>query len=471
MQFNSIDFLVFLPVVFLLYQACRSRHSQNAVIVLSSYFFYGCWDPRFLGLITFTTLCSYLCGLALDRQGCGRRSRRALLTANIVVNMGILAVFKYYNFFMPGLVELLGHFGWRLDWATVKVLLPVGISFYTFQAVGYTIDVYRRDIRAERGLVTFFAFISFFPQLVAGPVERAHNMLPQFHAKRSFDYAAAVDGMRQMLWGFFKKLVIADKCAFTTDTVFDDPSSWNSPTLVYALVLFAFQVYADFSGYSDIAIGSAKLFGIRLTRNFNCPYFATSIAEFWRRWHISMMTWLRDYVYIPLGGSRRGKARRALNVLIIFLISGIWHGGGWCFIVWGVYNAVVMTPRVLLGVKERAVEAMSAVEVVARRLWTFVLFMVGLLFIRSDTVPDALGYLTGIFTHGGTRLLLIDAIVVGFIVVMMLTEYWRRRCEHGLQIGSGVIKSAAVRVLIYFLIMIAIFWQGGHSTQFIYFQF
>ena len=307
MLFNSIEYLLFLPVVFALYWLMRGRTGwQNLFIVIVSFIFYGWWDYRFLFLMSFTALCSFFSGILLERMA-QRRGRRLVVTFSLLLNLGILVVFKYYNFFAESLAELLSQFGITPGFVTLRIVLPVGISFYTFQSLSYVIDVYRKHIGATRDVVAFFAFISFFPQLVAGPIERSTNLLPQFLHARKFDYGKAVDGLRQMLWGFFKKVVVADTCASAVNSIFLEAGHLDSVTLFYGAFLFTMQIYCDFSGYSDIAIGTARLFGISLMRNFNFPYFSRDIAEFWRKWHISLTTWFRDYIYIPLGGSRCGK--------------------------------------------------------------------------------------------------------------------------------------------------------------------
>ena len=336
MLFNSIEFLLFLPLVFLLYWfLCRDRIQQNLLVVVASYVFYGWWDCRFLILITFTSLCSYWAGIAIGCFSGSRKKQKCISEANIVLNLLILGVFKYYNFFAESFADFFQRLGYQMDVVTLNVILPVGISFYTFQALSYSIDVYQNKIKPTKDIVQFFAYISFFPQLVAGPIERATNLLPQFEKQRQFDYSISVDGLRQMLWGFFKKVVVADVCASYVNQYWDLYEELPGLMLIQIAVLFAFQIYCDFSGYSDIAIGCAKLFGIRLMRNFDNPYFSRNIAEFWRRWHISLMTWLRDYVYIPLGGSRCTKHRMTINTIIVFLISGLWHGANWTFVVWG----------------------------------------------------------------------------------------------------------------------------------------
>ncbi len=474
MLFNSIEFLIFLPIVFLLYQACRSVRSQNLLIVAASYLFYGWWDARFLLLIAFTTICSYASGRLMEH--CDDRHmklRRMACAANVALNLVVLGVFKYYNFFAASFAEMLDMIGVEATWTSLNVVLPVGISFYTFQALSYTIDVYRRDIRAEHDVVAFFAFISFFPQLVAGPIERATNLLPQFRRQRTFNYGDAVDGLRQALWGFFKKIVIADNCAAATDAVFGSYGECGSATLLYGAAMFTFQIYADFSGYSDIAIGVARLFGIRLMRNFHNPYFSVDMGDFWRRWHISLMSWFRDYVYIPLGGSHCGKLHTVRNVFAVFLLSGLWHGANWTFVAWGAYHAILRMPNVLMGRRGVKHKDMTCAVRLLRRLKVFVLVMLGLILFRSVTITDAWHYVVRMFTFGGCRVdaaLLKPALCV-FIAVMMLVEYLQRDRSHALQIDDTVVKHRSVRWCIYYALIAAIFWQAGNATQFIYFQF
>lgn len=329
MLFNSFEFLVFLPLVFLGYWfVFKPLKIQNLFVVAVSYLFYGLWDWRFLLLIAFTTACSFASGVLLEKWEGRRKRQKWICVSNLILNLVILGIFKYFNFFGENFAALFRQFGYDPGWVTLHVVLPVGISFYTFQALSYTIDVYRGQLKATHDAVAFFAFVSFFPQLVAGPIERAVNLLPQFTRPRTFDYDRAVDGIRQMLWGFFKKVVIADNCAIWANGIFGNYEAINGSGLFLGAFFFTIQIYGDFSGYSDIAIGCARLFGIDLMRNFNFPYFARDIAEFWRRWHISLTTWFRDYIYIPLGGSRCGKWKSVRNVFIVFLVSGFWHGGG-----------------------------------------------------------------------------------------------------------------------------------------------
>lgn len=345
MVFNSLEYLLFLPAVFLIYWLVfKSVRSRNLFIVAASYLFYGWWSWKFLILIFITTLCSYLSGIVIEKFR-SHALQRAFLIANIALNIGILFTYKYFNFFATAFSQLLRAFGMSPDDVTLNLILPVGISFYTFQALSYSIDVYRREINATPNVIAFFSFISFFPQLVAGPIERATNLLPQFLKNRTFNYTDAVEGMKLILWGLFKKVLVADNCANMVNIIFDQYSNLGALNLWLGAILFTFQIYGDFSGYSDMAIGSAKLFGINLMRNFNRPYFSKSIPEFWKRWHISLQSWFRDYIYIPLGGSRKGKTKTVRNTTSVFLISGLWHGANWTFIVWGLYHSLLFIPH------------------------------------------------------------------------------------------------------------------------------
>jgi alginate O-acetyltransferase complex protein AlgI len=350
MLFNSIDFAIFLPIVFLLYWFVVNKNLklQNLLIVIASYLFYGWWDWRFLSLILFSTLIDYSVGRKLLNEG-NITKRKILLWVSILVNLGFLGFFKYYNFFLDNFIMAFSFFGTPINAQGLNIILPVGISFYTFQTLSYTIDVYKRKLEPTKDFIAFTAFVSFFPQLVAGPIERATNLLPQFYKNRRFEYDKAVDGLRQILWGLFKKVVIADNCAQYANQIFNDTSDYYSgSTLVLGAIFFTFQIYGDFSGYSDIAIGTSRLFGFNLKQNFSFPYFSRDIAEFWRRWHISLSTWFRDYLYIPLGGSRGGNWIKIRNTFIIFILSGFWHGANWTFIVWGGLNAIYFLPLLLL---------------------------------------------------------------------------------------------------------------------------
>ncbi|MBO7101708.1 MAG: MBOAT family protein [Bacteroidales bacterium] len=473
MLFNSLQFALFLPVVFLVYWLLRrTLRWQNLFVVAVSYLFYGWWNPLFLLLIAFTSLCSYLSGLGLERYG---RHRKWFLWGNVVVNLLVLGVFKYYDFFAQSFADV--FLGGQADGLLLHLVLPVGISFYTFQALSYTIDVYRGTIKATRDGVAFFAYVSFFPQLVAGPIERASSLLPQFEGRRSFDYALAVDGLRQMLWGFFKKLVVADGCALYVDRVFGDPAAFGGGTLALAAVLFSFQIYGDFSGYSDIAIGTAKLFGIRLRRNFNVPYFSRDIAEFWRRWHISLTTWFRDYVYIPMGGSRVGRGRVIVNTLVIFLISGFWHGANWTFLAWGLFHALLFLPLILLHRNRRYRDTVAEgrrlpnLREVGQMLLTFLLATVGWIIFRSPSIGFAFSYLGGLFQQGAHLSLLANDyfFLPAALLLMLVVEWFNRNGEHEFARHP---RHRVVRWLGYMLlIFIVVCYMQTSEMPFIYFQF
>ena len=514
MLFNSFEFAIFLPIVFLLYWFVfdyalgKCKHQlllQNLLIVVASYIFYGWWDWRFLILIAITTILSFLSGIGIEKAPT-LRGKKTVMIANIAVNLGILGVYKYYDFFAREFAEL---FGIESDFLLLHLILPVGISFYTFQALSYSIDVYRKQIEPTHDIVAFTAFLSFFPQLVAGPIERATNLLPQFQKKRIFDYATAVDGMRQILWGLFKKIVVADNCATYVDTVFADLSNQSGSTLVLAAILFTFQIYGDFSGYSDIAIGTAKLFGIKLMRNFNVPYFSRDIAEFWRRWHISLTTWFRDYVYIPLGGSRPDtsslspnslfassptaytKCIAVRNTFIIFLLSGFWHGANWTFVLWVAYHALLFVPLLLLNKNRRYRDTVATITLpdgtiktkllpslkeAGQMLLTFALAVFGWIIFRSENISDIGLYLSGICDMHGLLMLPIKKKLllrcICFIIIMLGIEWGNRLQEHGLVLkGKGIFKYKWIRILIYYLLIISMLEFSTHQHSFIYFQF
>ena len=482
MLFNSLQFAVFLPIVFLLYwlvfdrligRSKRQLMWQNAFVVIASYVFYGWWDWRFLLLIAFTSLCSWGSGILIGNNRGNKKSKR-WMWANILLNLGILGLFKYYDFFVTEFAQL---FHLSTEGLLLKVILPVGISFYTFQALSHSIDVYRGKIEPTKDIVAFFAFISFFPQLVAGPIERATHLLPQFQKKREFDYDTAVDGMRQILWGLFKKIVVADNCAVYVNQVFANSGSHSGSTLLLAAVFFTFQIYGDFSGYSDIAIGTAKLFGIRLMRNFNVPYFSRDIAEFWRRWHISLTTWFRDYVYIPLGGSRVSKAKVIRNTFVIFLVSGFWHGANWTFIVWGAYHALLFLPLILTGKNRKYTNQIAegrylpTLKEAGQMLLTFILAVFGWIVFRSESIGQAWEVILGIMN---SSLFTAPMVVVGlkkivFVIgVLLLVEWLNRSKEHGLAIGNLPLW---LRMVSCYVLVLVILELGGNSQSFIYFQF
>ena len=480
MLFNSFEFLAFLPIVFLLYWfVFRGRQWQNLLIVVASYFFYGWWDWRFLFLIALTSLCSYGSGLLMEHYEGQRRKQKWVSAANIVLNLGILGVFKYYNFFIENLDVLFRAFGWHLDWVTMNIELPVGISFYTFQALSYTIDIYQKKLPATHDPVAFFAYISFFPQLVAGPIERATNLIPQFQQQRHFDCAKAVDGMRQMLWGFLKKLVIADNCATVIDNNWGNYAELPGLTLFLLGVLFTFQIYCDFSGYSDIAIGCARLFGFNLMRNFNYPYFSRSIPEFWRRWHISLTTWFRDYVYFPLGGSRCDKWKVIRNVYIVWALSGLWHGANWTFVCWGLFHATLLVIYNLLDINTKYKNVVAYgrylpnVKDALQIASTFFLVVIGLIIFRSETMTQAVEYLSAMVTNKFFGSIPQNGITyLCYGIALLVVEWLQRDKQHALQFTN--IKPFNYRLVrwgVYYLILIIITIYAGSSQTFIYFQF
>lgn len=488
MVFNSIEFLIFLPVVFLLFWSIFNRRgvrTRNWFLVAVSYVFYGWWDWRFLAIIIFTSLSSFLLGLGVG--ACRERKRRMALvlnTSNIVINLGILFLFKYYNFFVSEILMRLPFLG--SDPILVDLILPVGISFYTFQALSYTIDIYRGNLAPSNDADAYFAYISFFPQLVAGPIEKAGKLLPQFARLKRFTYADAADGGRQMLWGFFKKIVIADPCGEYVDYIFGNSASLPGSTLLIGVVLFTVQVYCDFSGYSDIAIGLARWFGISLSTNFRFPYFAENISEFWRRWHVSLNTFFRDYIYFPLGGSRVGLLKTARNIIIVFLLSGLWHGANWSFILWGLYNALLVVLWMLYNAMKRRNPSRPIPEGKKKRnnvlsILVLMFFVVmGWVFFRADSAGHAFSYFNGIFSSslvqrpympGGLR----DVALRVMLPVAFLfgIEWFHRTRAHGFEISY--VRSAGWRWGLYYALIVCIlfyffnFHQGVET--FIYFQF
>lgn len=482
MLFNSIDFAIFLPIVFGLYWFVTNRNlkSQNLLVVLASYVFYGWWDWRFLSLIVFSTLVDYTIGLRLKDEARENR-RKWLLWTSLLVNLGFLGFFKYYNFFLDNFIEAFSFFGQDINARSLDIILPVGISFYTFQTLSYTIDVYRKKLEPTRDFVAFAAFVSFFPQLVAGPIERASNLLPQFYRSRKFEYAKAVDGMRQILWGLVKKVVIADNCAEYVNLFFNNSDDYSGSTLLLGAFFFAFQIYGDFSGYSDIAIGTSRLFGFDLKRNFAYPYFSRDIAEFWRRWHISLSTWFRDYLYIPLGGSRVNTAKQVRNVFVIFVVSGFWHGANWTFIVWGALNAVYFLPLLLLKQNRNHLEVVAANRALPtfRELWqigsTFFLTLIAWVFFRAENLQHAWNYLNTIFSKSLFTLPHFDnrfqaLVTLGLIFLFLLLEWIGRQEEYALE-KLGLSWRRPIRLTMYYVLFIGVLWYSGKETPFIYFQF
>lgn len=486
MLFNSIDFAIFLPIVFIFYWFITSKKLllQNLLILVASWLFYAWWDWRFLSLIVFSIIVDYLVSLGLKKQE-NITKRKILLWISICINIGTLAGFKYYNFFLDNFITAFSFFGTEIKANSLNIILPVGISFYTFQTLSYTIDVYRRKLEPAKDFIAFAAFVSFFPQLVAGPIERAANLLPQFYNKRVFEYNKAVDGLRQILWGMFKKIVLADNCAEYANLIFNNSANYPGSILVLGAIFFTIQIYCDFSGYSDIAIGTSRLFGFDLMRNFDFPYFSRNIAEFWRRWHISLSTWFRDYLYIPLGGSRGGTRMKITNTFIIFIVSGFWHGANWTFIAWGVLNALYFLPLLLTNKNRIYMDTIAQGKIFPtfketfNMLLTFSLTIIAWIFFRAESITHALNYLDGIFSLSiltlpkpsnfiGTA---VHPVTMFSLIFFFVFIEWIGR-EHQYAIANlGIKWKRPLRYAIYYLIIFLIFWNGGKEQQFIYFQF
>jgi len=487
MLFNSINFALFLPVVFVLYWFVtnKSLKLQNILLLVSSYFFYGCWDWRFLFLLIFSTLLDYYTGIKMS-DAKNQTSKKFWFWLSISVNLGFLGVFKYYNFFAESFAEAIAQVGFTVNPWTLKVILPVGISFYTFHGLSYVIDIYYDRIKAEKNFIDYSVFVSFFPLLVAGPIERATHLLPQIQKKRTFDYNKAVDGLRQILWGLFKKVVIADQCAEYANMIFSNPTEYSGSSLVLGAVFFTFQIYGDFSGYSDIALGTARLFGIDLLKNFAFPYFSRDIAEFWRRWHISLSTWFRDYLYIPLGGSKGGTWMRVRNTFIIFLVSGFWHGANWTFIIWGFLNALYIMPSIIFKTNRTNLDIVAQGKILPtiKELFqmgiTFGLTVFAWIFFRAENLSNAFVYIKGIFSktlfsapyiiakNSGNHILPTSFLLI--LMVFVIFEWLGREFSFSLaQLSSKV--NTPIRYVLYFVIAFAIFWFGDNEQQFIYFQF
>jgi len=481
MLFNSINFALFLPVVFIFYWFVTNKNLklQNLLLLVSSYFFYACWDWRFLFLLIFSTVLDYYTGIKMS-EAKNPSVKKFWFWLSISINLGFLGVFKYYNFFAESFAAAVANFGFEAHPWTLKVILPVGISFYTFHGLSYVIDIYKDRIKAERDFVDYSVFVSFFPLLVAGPIERATHLLPQIKKKRIFNHISAADGLKQILWGLFKKVVIADNCAYFANIIFDNSSEYSGSTLVVGALLFTFQIYGDFSGYSDIAIGTARLFGIDLLRNFAYPYFSRDIAEFWRRWHISLSSWFKDYLYIPLGGSKGGMWMKIRNTFIIFLVSGFWHGANWTFIVWGLLNALYIMPSIIFNNNRNHLDIVAqgkyfpTIKELLSMVFTFGLTVFAWIFFRSENLTLAWLYISRIFTPElfsfpnfkyQSSFTPIAFLLIGFILV----EWIGREQQYA--ISKILSKSAFLRWSLYYILIALIFIYAGVNQQFIYFQF
>jgi alginate O-acetyltransferase complex protein AlgI len=477
MLFNSIDFIIFFPLVFLIFWIIPKDKNQarNAWILVSSYVFYGWWDPRFLALVAFSSILDFLIANAIEKTNINSR-KKILLFISICFNLGLLGFFKYYNFFLENFQESFRFFGSEISTRGLDIVLPVGISFYTFQTMSYTIDVYRGQMKADNSLLNFFAYVSFFPQLVAGPIERGSNLLPQFRTDKVFNYGEAVMGSRQVLWGFFKKIVIADNCAVYANQIFDNYEIYSGSTLLLGAVFFAFQIYGDFSGYSDIAIGISRILGFRLMQNFAFPYFSRDMAEFWRRWHISLSTWFRDYLYIPLGGSKGGKIMQLRNTMIIFLVSGFWHGANWTFLVWGALNALYFIPLLLTQRNRKNLDIIAENSMYPDLLsflsmsGTFLLTIIAWVFFRSPDVRSAWAYLIKIPHISLFQLPEVIPFPVFLLLgIFVIIEWLGRRGSFALEKLDSLKKPT--RYALYYVILFLMFWFGNQEQDFIYFQF
>jgi len=476
--FNSIDFAIFLPIVFLLYWFVFKNNTkhQNILLLLASYVFYGWWDYRFLSLIVISSVVDFIVGHHLDTTET-KVKRKLLLLVSIAINLGFLGFFKYYNFFAENFIQSFSLFGYKPTIETLTIVLPVGISFYTFQTLSYSIDIYRKKMKSTKDVIAFFAFVSFFPQLVAGPIERACNLLPQFKQRKLFNYKFATDGIRQIIWGLFKKVVIADSCAVYVNDIFANYSNYSGSTLMMGGILFAFQIYADFSGYSDIAIGTARLFGFNLMKNFAFPYFSRDIAEFWRRWHISLSTWFRDYVYIPLGGSRGNNITKLRNILIIFIVSGFWHGANWTFVIWGFLNALYFLPLLFSKLNRKNIDTVAqnrlfpTIKEIMQISVTFFLTVIAWIFFRADNAEMAFLYLFKMFSVNFISIPeVLPVILIGLIIILLVVEWFQRERNHGLEF-EGYNIPFLLRYSICYSVIILVLLHLGNKQEFIYFQF
>ena len=481
MLFNSISFAIFLPVVFFLYWfVTKSLKYQNILLLIASYFFYACWDWRFMFLLIFSTFLDYYTGIKIEENETAAK-KKFWFWLSISVNLCFLGFFKYYNFFVTSFTEALEQLNLHVNPWTIKVILPIGISFYTFHGLSYVIDIYKNRIKAEKDFINYSVFVSFFPLLVAGPIERATHLLPQIKTSRSFNYNEAVDGMKQILWGLFKKIVIADQCAEYSNLIFNNSDNYSGSTLFIGAVFFTFQIYGDFSGYSDIALGTAKLFGINLLRNFSYPYFSRDIAEFWRRWHISLSSWFKDYLYIPLGGSKGGNLKKIRNTFIIFIVSGFWHGANWTFIIWGMLNAIFIMPSIVFKTNRNYLNIVAEDRTFPnfREFFsmsiTFLFTIFAWIFFRSDTITQAISIFRKIFSKSFLKIPNFEGIGLSIplfatILVFLLIE-WKGRREQFAISNVFVGNSAIYRWTFYLLLIIMILTNVGVEQKFIYFQF
>lgn len=472
MFFNSFEFLIFLPTVFILYWFVFNKKLslQNSLILFSSYVFYGWWDYRFLTLIFFSTIVDYIIGLLIPKQD-SKKKQKLLLLVSIFFNLSVLGFFKYYNFFIDSWFDLISSLGYEIKsvW-TLNIVLPIGISFYTFQTMSYTIDIYRNKLKPTKDFISFASFVSFFPQLVAGPIEKASNLLPQILKKRKFKYEQGIQGLRLIIWGMFKKVVVADSLAPSVDLIFSEYQNFGGGVLFLGLIYFAFQIYCDFSGYSDVAIGTSKLFGFEIISNFNFPYFSRNIGEFWRRWHISLSKWFRDYLYIPLGGSKEGKWKSIRNIFVVFLVSGFWHGANWTFIFWGLFHSFLFLPSFILNTNRKYTSSIIAENTLfptpkefLQVGITFLLVTLGWVFFRSETLLDSFNYLNQMIFDMSLPNNEIDGII--YVLVLLILDFFMRKNE---RIEIYYFK---YDWLFFSILIILILEKFGNYKEFIYYQF
>lgn len=482
MLFNSLNFAIFLPIIFILYWFATKGNFklQNILLLLSSYFFYACWDWRFMFLLIFSTILDYYTGIKIHASE-NKKKKLFWLCLSIAINVGFLGVFKYYNFFATSFADALLLLGYKANVASLQIILPVGISFYTFHGLSYVIDMYKNKIKPEKNFIDYAVFVSFFPLLVAGPIERATHLLPQILKKRVFDYSKAVDGLRQILWGLFKKIVIADNCAEFANTIFNNYTDYSGSTLVLGALFFTFQIYCDFSGYSDIALGTARLFGIELIKNFAFPYFSRDIAEFWRRWHISLSTWFKDYIYIPLGGNKGSMWLKIRNIFVIFIISGFWHGANWTFIVWGILNALYILPSIVFNTNRNNIDTVAkgkylpTIREFFYIILTFSLTVFAWIFFRATDLTQAFNYISIIFSKsiftipsfGGGK----NAIIISFVLVIFIAIEWLGREQQYAIACTAKKYPRTIRWAFYLGIVATLFIFSAKEQTFIYFQF
>lgn len=473
MLFNSIEFCIFLPIVFFLYWFVTHKklQLQNILILTASYVFYGWWNWKFLILIIFSSFIDFTIAILIDKQE-KQKNRKLLLSLSLCINLGLLAFFKYYNFFVESFINSFNLNEENLSFSTLNIILPVGISFYTFQTLSYTIDVYRKKLEATKNFIAFASFVSFFPQLVAGPIERATHLLPQFLKERKFSYNQAVSGVQLIVWGLFKKIVIADNSAIIVNGIYDNFQNQSSISLIMGMVLFSFQIYCDFSGYSDIAIGLSRILGFDLMQNFKFPYFSKNIRSFWNRWHISLSTWFRDYVYFPLGGSKVSALKILRNTLIVFLISGLWHGANWTFVFWGLLHAVLFIPMIFIKEQEKNKSLLNSIKTSLQTIITFIFVTILWVFFRSDDITTAFDYLQHTFTLQPGKMfslktnsyLLITLNAFIGIFILTIVEYFSFKKE------ATEIKLSPIKLVI-MIILIAVLGVFKNQSDFIYFQF